>query len=79
MVITSFVSTIALYFMRPWGRIIFVLSIIVMAMLESQLNYPVLKTPVEYSIDSITGLISGLIIAIIYWTSIPELMNRKKT
>lgn len=66
----SVITALGMVFFLRWCRPLFAASIAVLLSSEGFMDYPVLKTPIEYQMDTLAGILAGGVIAMSYWSSI---------
>ena len=75
--VISVVSVLGMAAFANWARALFVVSVIVLIGTEPFMDLPILKTPGEYFVDSITGITAGAIIAFSYWSNLASEFQKK--
>ena len=75
----SIVAALLMTVSVRWARAAFVVAILVLIAGEAVLDLPVLKTPLEYFVDSLLGLLSGAIIVFAYWSPASRVSGGNET
>lgn len=73
----SIVAAAGMAFFASWSRHLFVVAVAVLVVNEGLVQYPVLKSSLEFQLDSLVGLLAGGIVAVSYWSSISEKFHAK--
>jgi hypothetical protein len=71
-VVISVISALSMTVYIRWGRPAFATCAAIAIAMEPLMDYPVLKTPGEYFLDSLLGVISGAIVVFAYWSRVSD-------
>lgn len=75
--VLSLISILGMSVFSPWARPLFIVSVLALIGSEPLMDLPILKTPIEYFFDSVTGIIAGGIIAFSYWSGLASEFSKK--
>ena len=75
--VVSVISVLGMAVFAAWARPLFILSVLALIGSEPLMDLPILKTPVEYFFDSVTGVIAGAIVALSYWSGLSSEFSKK--
>ena len=64
----SLVAAAGMVFFAAWSRHLFVACAVTLVVSEGLIEYPVLKTSLEFQLDTFVGLLAGGIVAVSYWS-----------
>ena len=68
----SVISALAMINYARWARPLFAACIVVMIASEPFMDFPVLKSPTEYLLDTLLGVFTGSIIVFAYWSRVSD-------
>ena len=61
-------SALAMTAFARWARPVFAVCIALICASELLIDYPVLKSPIEYFLEAVLGVVAGAIIVFSYWS-----------
>lgn len=74
----SLLAAVGMAFFVAWSRPLFVTSLIALVIGEGLMDYPILKSPIEYQMDTLVSLLAGGIVAMSYWSPISGRFRAKQ-
>ena len=78
-ILASLVAALAMTFFLRWGRPIFAAAICFAVISEGLLDLPVLKTPLEYFLDTLMAILAGGVIVSSYWSPVSSFFKSPET
>lgn len=73
----SLVAAGGMAFFASWSRHLFAVSVAILVVTEGLVQYPVLKSSLEFQMDSFVGLLAGGILAVSFWSPLSEKFRAK--
>jgi hypothetical protein len=70
--LVSIVCALAMTAFVRWTRPVFAVCILLAVGVEPLMDYPVLKTPGEYFLDTLLSVLAGATIVFSYWTQVND-------